>query len=82
MKTTKASKINLNGWTIERRKQQSQAIHRWKPWQQSTGAKTLDGKAIVSRNAFKGGVRIRLRELSKNTYEILREHKEMLEKIK
>ena len=78
MKTTKASKINLNGWTIERRKQQSQAIHRWKPWQQSTGAKTPEGKSIVSQNAFKGGMKVQLKEFR----QILREQKELLEKLK
>jgi hypothetical protein len=30
-------------------------IKTWQPWEQSTGAKTEQGKAIVSRNAYRGG---------------------------
>ena len=72
------SKRKQNGWTPERRAKQSTAIHRWKPWQQSTGAKTPEGKSIVSRNAFKGGMKAQLKEFR----EILREQKELLEKLR
>ena len=48
-------------WTPERRARQSEAIHRWRPWMKSTGPRTTEGKAIVSRNAFKGGERPLLR---------------------
>lgn len=44
-------------WTLEQRAAQSKAIHAWQPWQQSTGAKSATGKAIVSRNAYRGGSR-------------------------
>lgn len=47
-----------NGWTPERRQKQSEAIHRWKPWEQAypkTGPKTDEGKARSSQNAFKHG---------------------------
>jgi hypothetical protein len=40
---------------------QSEAIHRWQPWIKSTGPRTTEGKAIISRNAFKGGKRPLLR---------------------
>lgn len=53
------------GWTPERRKKQSEAIRRWQPWKQSTGAKTLEGKAVVSRNAWKGGHRATIRQIAK-----------------
>ena len=53
------------GWTPERRKKQSEAIRRWKPWQQSTGPKSPEGRALVARNAWTGGHRAQLRELSK-----------------
>ena len=56
-------------WTPERRAKQSQAIRQWKPWTKSTGAKTPDGKAVVSRNAFKGGHRPYLRQLAKDLAE-------------
>lgn len=39
-------------------------IKNWKPWEQSTGPKTDAGKDAASRNAFKGGWRDQLRELS------------------
>jgi Glycosyl transferases group 1 len=34
----------MKAWTTERRKRQRTAIHRWKPWEQSTGPKTTEGK--------------------------------------
>ena len=56
------------GWTPERRKQQSEAIRRWKPWQQSTGPKSPEGKAVVARNAWTGGhwlmLRLAVKELN------------------
>ncbi len=58
-------------WTTERRAKQSQAIRQWKPWSKSTGAKTPEGKAVVSRNAFKGGHRPYLRQLAKDLAEEL-----------
>ena len=76
LKTTPKNKTS-NGWTAERRARQSQAIHRWKPWQQSTGARTPEGKMVVSQNAFKGGLKSQLKELRK----MLREQKELLNKI-
>jgi hypothetical protein len=54
-----------NGWTLKRRARQAKLIHRWKPWERSTGPKTPAGKAIVSRNANKGGTRPLLRELAR-----------------
>ena len=50
-------------WTAERRKQQAEAIKRWRPWDKSTGPVTAEGKAKVSRNAFKGGHREIMRQL-------------------
>ena len=55
----------VNGWTLERRRKQAEAIRRWRPWAQSTGPVTPDGKERVSRNAWKGGHRAQLRELTK-----------------
>jgi len=42
-------------WTPEQKRQQAKLINDWKPWEQSTGAKTAQGKAIVSRNTYRGG---------------------------
>ena len=52
-------------WTLERRQRQAELIRSWKPWEQSTGPRTPEGKARVSRNAWKGGHRAQLRALSK-----------------
>jgi hypothetical protein len=54
-----------NGWTPERRARQAQLIQRWKPWERSTGPRTPEGKARVSRNGYKGGTRAILRELAR-----------------
>jgi hypothetical protein len=56
-------------WTPERRAKQAQAIKRWQPWAKSTGARTPEGKAAVSRNAFKGGHRPHLRQLAREVAE-------------
>jgi hypothetical protein len=42
---------NNNGWTDERRAKQSAMIHSWKPWTQSTGARTQQGKDNSKMNA-------------------------------
>jgi hypothetical protein len=52
-----------SGWTPERRSRQAQLIHNWKPWERSTGPKTLTGKAKVARNTYKGATRQWLREV-------------------
>lgn len=64
-------------WTAEQRMQQSLKIRQWQPWQNSTGAKTPKGKAISSRNAFKGGFRQELIELRK----LLRKQQNNLKEI-
>lgn len=51
-------------WTAERRRQQSEAIRQWQPWQHSTGPRTEQGKAKVARNAYKGGEWKMLREIA------------------
>lgn len=54
----------MRQWTLEERQRQARLIKQWKPWEQSTGAKTEEGKAISARNAYKGNVRGTLRELN------------------
>ena len=64
-------------WTEEQRKQQSLKIRQWQPWQHSTGATTIEGKAKASRNAYKGGVRQQLKALN----QLLQSQKNSLSKI-
>jgi len=52
-------------WTQARKARQASLIQRWKPWERSTGPKTAEGKARVSRNAYKGATRQMLRALSR-----------------
>lgn len=67
-----------NGWTLERRARQAELIRTWRPWVNSTGPRTDEGKARTSRNGFKGGMRASLRELSRSLNEALREQRDAL----
>ena len=48
-------------WTDAQRAKQSALINTWQPWQHSTGPKTSEGKAIISKNAHRGYFRSRQR---------------------
>ena len=54
----------MRHWTAAERQQQAELIRQWQPWQHSTGARTIEGKAIASHNAFKGGFRQQIKELN------------------
>jgi len=66
---------NNNGWTPERRRKQSQAIKKWKPWEQSTGPRTEAGKRAIRLNAIKHG---RYRAMLKHCAKILQLNREFL----
>ena len=51
--------------TPERRARQAELIRTWKPWAKSTGPRSPEGRQRVGRNAWTGGHRAQLRELSK-----------------
>lgn len=53
-----------HGWSAERRQRQAELVKNWKPWLQSTGPKSVSGKHKVSRNAFKGGQRAKIRDMN------------------
>ena len=55
----------LNGWTLKRRAKQAELIRQWKPWEKSTGPMSVEGKERVATNAWRGGHRAELRELTK-----------------
>ncbi|MGZ8137022.1 MAG: hypothetical protein ACXW1W_09160 [Methylococcaceae bacterium] len=48
-------------WDNAQRAAQSAAIQNWQPWQHSTGAKSAEGKSVVSQNAYRGAMRPFLR---------------------
>ena len=65
-------------WTPERRARQAELIRTWRPWDRSTGPKSPAGRMRVSRNAYKGGMWLELRELSKLVNAECRQAREML----
>jgi len=65
-------------WTPEQRERQAEKIRQWQPWNSSTGARTPEGKAIASRNAYKGGVRLLIKDIAK----LLREQNDCLKQIR
>ena len=79
-------------WTDEQKARQATIIQNWKPWQQSTGAKTQEGKAISAMNAYRGYIRRRVRlgrwllwaryHTSTLTPELLRELRRRADKLK
>ena len=56
---------------------QSKLIKNWQPWKQSTGARTPEGKARSSENAYKHG----LSKLQKEMRQLLKEHRKVIEII-
>ena len=71
-----------SSWTPERRARQAALIRTWKPWQQATGPRTHDGKAIASRNAYKGGHWLMLRELSRMVNAEIRAGRDLVERVR
>jgi hypothetical protein len=69
----------MHGWTPERRAAQAAAIHRWRPWQSSTGPRSAAGKARVSRNGYQGGHRPRTRELARVLRRLLGDERQRFE---
>lgn len=70
----------MSGWTPERKARQATAIRRWKPWQRSTGPTTPEGKARASRNAYKGGFWLELREMRRMVNEEIREARDLVQR--
>lgn len=72
-----------NGWSPERRRRQREAIHRWKPWEQSTGPRTPEGKAASSANSLVHGLfDAHSRNLMKRVRTLLREQRQRLQGVR
>lgn len=65
-------------WTAEQKQRQAELIQRWRPWTQSTGATSAEGKRRSAQNADKGGRRPRLRSLAVQINEVLRAYSDSL----
>lgn len=71
-----------NGWTQERRERQALLIRGWRPWTQSTGPRSAEGKTRASQNSFKhGGRTAKAIELHRELSELLRDFKTSLEEL-
>jgi hypothetical protein len=75
-------RMTARGWTRERRVRQAMAIQRWRPWEKSTGPRTPEGKARVSRNAFRGGDRSSINELARMLNSVLRDQRAFINGIR
>ncbi len=67
-------------WTADRRERQRVLIQTWKPWEKSTGARTLEGKARVSKNAIKSGFSLGIRARIKIINQLLDRQRMLIEK--
>ena len=65
----------MAAWTEERKQRQRERIQTWRPWEKSTGPTSPEGKRVVGQNAFKGGLWLKLRVLSKTTTSMIRDMK-------
>jgi len=60
--------------TAEHRRLRAELIQRWKPWEQSTGPRSAEGKATSARNGYKGGERQSVRALGKLLHSLEVDH--------
>ncbi len=70
----------LNGWTPERKARQAELIQSWKPWAKSTGPRSLEGRLLVAKNAWRGGHRQMLRELARAVGDEVRQARDLVER--
>lgn len=59
----------MSNWTPERRLRQAALIHKWRPWEKSTGPRTPEGKLRVGQNAYKNETRKLLRKVARQLNE-------------
>ena len=72
-----------SGWSPERKQRQRESIQRWRPWEQSTGPRTPEGKAASSANSLVHGLfDARSREALRRIHELLREQRQALKRLR
>jgi hypothetical protein len=72
----------MRKWTAEERARQAALIKTWKPWEQSTGARTAEGKAASSQNALvHGGRSAETKGLQKAISTLMKGSKKVIERI-
>ena len=70
------------GWSPERRQRQREAIQRWRPWEQSTGPRTLEGKAKAASNSLVHGLdTAQQREFMRGVRTFLRKQRQTLKEL-
>ena len=77
-KTNYWRQIMATTWTPERRARQAELIRTRQPWAKSTWPRSPEGRQRVSRNAWTGGHRAQLRELTKMVNEQVRASRELV----
>lgn len=70
------------GWTPERRARQAELIRSWRPWEQSTGPRTEQGKERSRNNRYRGAKRARVREMMRELRTVMAEHRALLGQLK
>ena len=69
--------------TPEHRAMRAELIRRWKPWEKSTGPRTVEGKANSAANSLKHGGRSQeWRDSLKRIHALLREQRESLQRVR
>lgn len=70
-------------WTLEAKAKQSQLIRSWRPWEQSTGPQSAEGKARSGQNAEKReSVNRRMQLIKEEKKRLIRQSKEFQEMVK
>jgi hypothetical protein len=69
-------------WTESQKARQRALIQTWQPWQQSTGAKTEQGKIKVSQNALKtGNFTAAALQADREHRQLMREHNQVFKEL-